>query len=83
MDYAHLVARAGNGGNGCTAFWARQGKGRGAKGVDGGSGGHGGSVILEASTTVQCYAGLPRGANAKKGANGSGSSQDGRRGADR
>jgi len=30
-----LVARAGHGGNGCTSFWKKMGKGRRTKGPDG------------------------------------------------
>lgn len=50
IDFARVVVKAGNGGNGCGSFRKLKGKRYGK--ADGGNGGNGGNVYLEASADL-------------------------------
>ncbi|KAG9151702.1 hypothetical protein Leryth_001995 [Lithospermum erythrorhizon] len=81
IDRFRLVAKGGDGGNGCESFRRSRHARRGVP--DGGNGGRGGDVILESSRAVWDFSGLQHHVNAKRGGNGSSKNMIGSRGADK
>ncbi len=81
IDRANIFIRAGNGGNGCTAF-ARQKHRRG--GPDGGNGGRGGSIYLEVDKRLKTLIDLRYHPHyrARNGAHGKGKKKSGKAGED-
>jgi len=82
VDECVILAKAGDGGNGCIAFDAGPGRPRG--GPTGGDGGNGGSVILVASDQLSTLLDLTfrREYKAKRGEHGGGRDRCGRGGED-
>ena len=81
IDRTNIFVKAGNGGNGCTAF-ARQKHRRG--GPDGGNGGKGGSIYLEVDKRLKTLIDLRYHPHyrAKNGAHGKGKRKSGKKGQD-
>ncbi len=82
VDLVEITVQSGKGGDGCTSFRREKFVPRG--GPDGGNGGRGGSVILEATMSLQTLADFEyqRRFVAEKGENGRGKKQFGKAGDD-
>jgi len=83
VDRAKIHVKAGDGGNGCEAFRREKYVPRG--GPSGGDGGNGGDVVFVASPHLNSLVAFRyrRHFKAQRGAHGSGSNRQGKRGADR
>lgn len=82
VDSVRISVKAGRGGNGCMSFLRERFKPNG--GPDGGNGGRGGSVVFEASSSLQTLADLEYQRNIKgaNGGHGKGSAKNGQAGKD-
>ena len=83
VDSLRISVKAGRGGNGCMSFLRERFKPNG--GPDGGNGGRGGSVIFEATNSLQTLADLEymHHIKAENGGHGKGASRNGHAGEDR
>ncbi|XP_047317582.1 probable GTP-binding protein OBGM, mitochondrial [Impatiens glandulifera] len=81
IDRFRLLAKGGDGGNGCCS--SRRGRNDRHGKPDGGDGGKGGDVILECSTRVWDFSGLTHHINAKRGGHGASKKMIGSRGTDK
>ncbi|PSR90071.1 GTP-binding protein OBGM precursor [Actinidia chinensis var. chinensis] len=81
IDRFRLLAKAGDGGNGCSSFRRSRHDRHGRP--DGGNGGRGGDVILECSPAVWDFSSVQHHINGKRGGHGASKNQIGSRGADK
>ncbi|CAO3600756.1 unnamed protein product [Absidia cylindrospora] len=80
VDFMRVVARGGNGGDGCVSFQREKFLAKGPP--NGGNGGRGGSVIIRASSDETTLRRLGRACTGKRGENGLGGGRHGTKGDD-
>ena len=82
IDFASIHVKAGNGGNGCTAFLREKFRPKG--GPSGGDGGHGGNIVLKPDTNLSTLNDLTYNKKyiAPNGSNGQGKNMHGKNGQD-